>query len=158
MFCSQCGSENQPAARFCRKCGNALSSAPANETTNIQSQSMGARKYIVGAIVVVLLIWGPLDHSWPAWLAIRTGYLIAIPVAAWFLLGWIWRMWQPDRATEDRFERALGAVTAGVFVVLAILDGKLTHGVFPHPGWEKVGFDLLFAGIAFWFSVAKRES
>ncbi|MBU1396381.1 MAG: zinc-ribbon domain-containing protein [Gammaproteobacteria bacterium] len=26
MFCSQCGSENQPAARFCQKCGGALSS------------------------------------------------------------------------------------------------------------------------------------
>lgn len=119
---------------------------------------MGARIYIVGVIVVALLIWGPLDHSWPAWFAIRTGYLIAIPVAASFLLGWIWRMWQPDRATEDRFERALYAGTAGVFVYLAILDGKLTHGVIPHPGWQKVGGYLFFAGIAFWFSVAKRES
>ncbi len=173
MFCSQCGSENQPAARFCRKCGNALSSAPANETTNIQSQSMGARIYIVCVIVVALLIWGPLDHSWswPAFFAIRTGYLIAIPVAAWFLLRWIWRMWQPDRATEDRFERALYAATAGVFVVLAILDGNAdTHIgntgdqavgdpiVLPGPNLTIVCMYLLFAGFAFWFSVAKRES
>ena len=83
---------------------------------------MGARKYLVGVLVVVLLIWGPIDHSWPAWLLIRMGYLIAIPLATWFLLGWIWRVWQPDAATEDRLERALGGATGGVFVVMAILE------------------------------------
>lgn len=39
MFCSQCGSENQPAARFCQKCGGALSNALAQETTSIQPQA-----------------------------------------------------------------------------------------------------------------------
>ena len=61
---------------------------------------MGCRNYLVGVLVFVLLIWGPIDHSWPAWLAIRTGYLIAIPLATWFLLAWIWRVWQPDAASE----------------------------------------------------------
>lgn len=31
MYCSQCESENQPAACFCQKCENSLSSTPANE-------------------------------------------------------------------------------------------------------------------------------
>ena len=39
---------------------------------------MGSRKYLVGVLVVALLIWGPIDHSWPAWLLIRIGRVIAI--------------------------------------------------------------------------------
>lgn len=62
---------------------------------------MESRKYIVGLVFVVLLIWGPLDHSWPAWLAIRIAYLILVPLGVWFLLGWIWRNWQPDPALSD---------------------------------------------------------
>lgn len=67
---------------------------------------MGSRKYIVGVVAVALLIWGPLDHSWPAWLAIRIAYLILIPVATWFLLGWIWERWQPDPETERQLQSA----------------------------------------------------
>ena len=139
---------------------------------------MGSRKYLVGVLVAALLIWGPLDHSWPAWFAIRMGYLIAIPVAAWFLLGWIWRAWQPDAPTENRFERALGGATAGAFTVLAIIEGMAdTHigntmwvrtrdGMeavgddiaLPGPDWANVLMLLGVAGFAFWFSVAKRQS
>ncbi|MDP2906284.1 MAG: hypothetical protein Q8O22_08300 [Candidatus Omnitrophota bacterium] len=139
---------------------------------------MSSRKYLVGALVVALLIWGPLDHAWPAWFAIRMGYLIAIPVAAWFLLGWIWRVWQPDAASENRFERALGGATAGVLVVLAILEAMAnTHVgntmyvrtregteavgddiVMRGPDWGNVFMLLIAAGFALWFSVAKRES
>ena len=68
---------------------------------------MAARKYLVFIVAVVLLIWGPIDDSWPAYLAIRIGYLIAIPLATWFLLGWIWKVWMPDADSEDRLERAL---------------------------------------------------
>ncbi len=139
---------------------------------------MNSRKYLVGVLVVVLLIWGPIDHSWSAWFAIRMGYLIAIPVAAWFLLGWIWRIWQPDAASENRFERALGGATAGVFLVLAILEAMAdthignTMWVRTRDGMEAVGDDIVLhgpdwrnvlmllaaAGFAVWFSVAKRES
>ena len=73
---------------------------------------MGSRKFLVGAFFVVLQIWGPIDHSWPAWLPIRIGYLIVLPLAAWFLLKWIWGVWQPDPVIEKRLERTLGGVTA----------------------------------------------
>lgn len=55
-----------------------------------------ARKYIVAFVAVVLLIWGPLDHSWPWWFAIRIGYLILVPLGVWHLLGWLWRDKQPE--------------------------------------------------------------
>lgn len=129
-------------------------------------------------LVVALLIWGPIDHSWPAWLLIRTGYLIAIPMATWFLLGWIWRVWQPDEASENRLERALGGATGGVLVVMAILaamadthigntmyvrtrDGMEAVGdyiVLPGPDWGNVIMLIAATGFAFWFSIAKRES
>lgn len=139
---------------------------------------MDSKKYLICVLVAVLLILGPIDHSWPAWFAIRIGYLIAIPVAAWFLLEWIWGVWQPDLATENRFSRTLGGATAGVFVVLAVLtamaethigntnwiqtrDGMEAVGddvVLAGPDWAKVLMLLGIAGFAFWFSVAERES
>jgi len=125
-----------------------------------------ARNYLTAALVLILLIWGPLDHSWPAWLAIRTGYLIAIPVATWWLLKWIWKAWQPDSATEERFERALYALTAGALLGLAAYDGSAkTHvggpewdpAVLGGPDKARIGMELLFAGIAFWLSVRGKE-
>lgn len=135
---------------------------------------MSSRKYIVGVVVVALLIWGPIDK----WLVIRTGYLIAIPLAAWFFLGWIWRVWQPDLAAEDRLERALAGATGGVLVILGIIqamadthigntmwvrtrDGMEAVGddiVLPGPDWKTVVMLIAAAGFAFWFSIAKRES
>lgn len=61
---------------------------------------MEVRKYIVGLVAVALLIWGPLDHSWPWWFAIRIGYLILIPLGTWFLLGWLWQDRQPQSDPE----------------------------------------------------------
>jgi hypothetical protein len=135
---------------------------------------MSSRKYIVGVVVVALLIWGPIDK----WLVIRTGYLVAIPLAAWFLLGWTWRVWQPDLAAEDRLERTLAGATGGVLVVLGIIqamadthigntmwvrtrDGMEAVGddiVLPGPDWGTVIMLIAAAGFVFWFSIAKRES
>ena len=130
---------------------------------------MNSRKYIVVIVVVALAFWGPIDHSWPAWLPIRTGYLIGMPVAAWFLLGWIWKAWQPDAAAEDRLQRALAAATAGVLAILAILAARVeshtnvdefgdNHVVLAGPDWLKVIMLIAAAGFALWFSITKKES
>lgn len=133
--------------------------------------------YLIIVLVVALLLWGPIDDSWPAWLAIRTGYLIAIPVAAWFLLKWIWRAWQPDAASEDKLKRVLAAATGVALVVMAI-NAAMAHThigntmwvrsgnewesvgddiVLPGPDWFEVVMFMAAAGFAFWFSIVKRE-
>lgn len=133
---------------------------------------MSARKYLIGLIGAALLIWGPRDPGW-----LRMGSLIAIPVASWFFLGWIWSKWQPDAATEDRSVRALAGATGGLFAVWAILsaladthvgntmwvrtrDGMEAVGddiVLPGPDWFKVIMFIAAAGYAFWYSIANRE-
>lgn len=139
---------------------------------------MSSRKYLVVVLVVALLIWGPIDHSWPVWLAIRIGYLIVIPLAAWFLLGWIWKVWQPDAASENRLKRALAGVTAGVLLILAIFkamsdthvgntmwvrtsDGMEAVGddiILPGPDWQAVVLLIVASGFSFWLSTTKTES
>lgn len=139
---------------------------------------MGSRLYIVGALVIVLLIWGPIDYSWPAWLAIRIGYLIAIPLFALFVLHLIWKTWKPDDAAEDRLVRTLAGLTAGLFLAFAFFEGTAkthvgnTQWVQTHDGMEAVGDDIILpgpdrenvimliaaAGFAFWFGASKTES
>ena len=160
-----------------RDCGS-VSSARGPSHQGCEGRATGSRRYLVGVLLVVLLVWGPIDHSWPAWLLIGTGYLIAIPLGAWFLLGWIWRAWRPDAAAEDRLERALGAATGGALLVMAVLGATAqthvgnTHWVrSPDGGMEAVGEDIVvagpdwgvvcvllaLAGAAFWFSIARKS-
>ena len=137
---------------------------------------MSARKYLVGVIVLVLLIWGPVDHAWPAWLFIRISYLVAIPTAAWFVLGLIWKLWRPDGSTEQRLNRTLAGATAGALLVGAIVAAQTKHHficsqeVQTRDGPECVGDYVrvpgpdvgqavvltLAAGFAFWIGV-RRE-
>ncbi len=83
---------------------------------------MTSQKYLVGVVFIFLLIWGPIDHSWPAWLVIRISYLIVIPIIVWFLLKWIWRIWKPNTEAEDRLTRALVSATSGALFALAIIE------------------------------------
>lgn len=138
---------------------------------------MSSRKYLVGVVVVALLIWGPIDHSWPAWPVIRIGYLIAIPLATWFLLGWIWKVWKPHAEAENRLQRSLAGATAGVLLILAFLkaiaathvgntmwvntrDGMEAVGedvVLPGPDWGAVLILIAASGFSLWLSISKSE-
>jgi len=137
---------------------------------------MTSQKYLVGVVFLSSLIWGPIDHSWPSWLAIRISYLIVIPVIVWFLLKWIWIIWQPKTEVEDRLIRALTSATSGVLFVLAILELKSdthignTMWIQTHEGREAVGDDIILRGpdwvatiilfvlcaISFGYSISKR--
>lgn len=138
---------------------------------------MNSKRYIVGIVFVSLLIWGPIDHSWPLWLLIRISYIILIPVLIWFLLKWIWIFWKPSVEFDDKFERALFSATSGVLLVLACLEATAkyhvdnTLWVRTRDGMEAVGDDIIRQGanwgavitffilalIAFWYSISKRD-
>lgn len=137
---------------------------------------MALRRYIVGIVFFVLLIWGPIDHSWTAWIIVRVSYLIIIPILFWYILKYIWYYCKPSIETEDRFERALTGATSGVLTTLAIIEASSkTHignsmRILTRDGWEDVGNDVIlqganwggaivlffFAAIAFWYSVSKK--
>jgi hypothetical protein len=123
---------------------------------------MSSKEYLFGVVVVVLLFWGPLVHLWPVWIALRVGYLMAIPVGAWFLLEWIWKVWKPDAEAEHRLGSTLAGATSGVLVVWAHLEAiAKTHidndVVLPGPHWLVVLLLLIFAGFAFCLGVSKRD-
>lgn len=131
----------------------------------------------MGMLVVALLIWGPIYHDSPAWLALRIGYLVAIPIFAFFVLHVIWNIWRPDEVAEDRLRRTLAGLTAGLFLVFAYFKGVAkshvdnTHWIqtqdgveavgndvtFPGPDWNLVIMFLLLSGLSFWISVKKPE-
>jgi hypothetical protein len=138
---------------------------------------MSARIYLVCVLLFVLLIWGPINDSWPASLAIRIGYLIVIPTAFWFILSWIWKAWRPNATTEDRLERTLAGATAGALLHGAVLAAasdhhfKCTQEVRSRDGYECIGDYVLVRGpdlgwalmltvaaaFAFWFGVRAND-
>ena len=125
---------------------------------------------------MVLLIWGPIDYSWPAWLAIRTGYLILIPMVVWLLLGWVWNYWQLSKKLDTTLETILSGIICITLIVLAVLeatskihirntrliqtkdgmegvgDGLLAKG----PDWGIVLFLVVVALLFFWFGVLRK--
>lgn len=56
MFCSQCGSQISPGARFCAGCGRPLASGTPNlaRPTTIANPYRGKKLQIIGALVAVL--------------------------------------------------------------------------------------------------------
>jgi hypothetical protein len=135
------------------------------------------RKCIVAGVVVALTLWGPLEHSWPAWLAIRLAYLVTVPVAVWFGLGYVWKIWRPDSAAENRLSRTLAGAVAGMLLVFAWLqlhrpyhfecteyarsiDGQECVGddvALPGPDWSVVLMLVVASGGAFWVSARRNE-
>jgi len=118
-----------------------------------------SQTHILTVVTIILLIWGPIDHSSPFGLVIRIGYLIIIPLVTWFLLGLIWRAWNPNGETEERLKRILNGITSGAFIVMAILsaysDSHLgnTHVVRSLDGYEDVGDYILLPGPDWWMVI-----
>lgn len=111
MFCSQCGSDNQPAARFCQKCGNALSGVPANETDSIQPQAAEAA------------IWNPnAAANWS---------LIFTPAFGAYLQMLNWRaLGEPEKAASSQnwFYVGLGMLLVYVLMAVFMSDPKAADG------------------------------
>lgn len=137
---------------------------------------MNFRNYLAGTIFVVLLIWGPIDHSWPAWLVIRIGYLILVPLSVWLLLGWVWNHWQPNKKLEITLERILSGIVCIALFAFAIheiiskthigntqwiqtRDGTEAVGddiILPGPDWVNIFVIVVIALIVLWFGVLRK--
>jgi hypothetical protein len=136
------------------------------------------RNYLAATIFIVLLIWGPINHSWPAWLAIRIGYLIFVPLTVWLLLGWIWNYWQPNNKTEITLERILSGLICLALFTLAFIESTSkrhignTKWIQTRDGTEAVGDDIVLSGpdwgnvfviviialLVLWFGVLKKRT
>ncbi len=111
MFCSQCGSENQPAARFCQKCGNALLSAPAIETANTRQQATEAA------------IWNP--NAAANWSLIFTPAFGAyLQMLNWQALGES----ETAASAQNWFYVGLGMLAVYVLMGVFISDPKVADG------------------------------
>lgn len=137
---------------------------------------MNFRNYLVGTIFLILLIWGPIDHSWPVWLAICIGYLILIPLLIWLVLGWLWNYWQPSDKVEITLVRFLSGLICAALFTLAIQEAiSTTHigntqWIRTRDGMEDVGDDIVIPGpdygtvfiivlislLVLWFGVLKK--
>jgi hypothetical protein len=103
------------------------------------------KKYLTGTILALLLIWGPVDHSWPNLLFVRIGYLIALPLIIYLLIGWIWKLCQPSDKIEDALNRILSVIICAGLFVLAFLEATSTthfvntETIRTRDGYEDVG-------------------
>lgn len=138
---------------------------------------MTFRNLLTGTILAVLIIWGPIDHSWPAWLAIRIGYLIFVPLIVWFLLEWLWKRWDPDSEVELILDRILFLIISFTLFTIAFFkatakthigntlsiqtrDGIEDVGdplVLSGPDWQLVFVIIVFALMFLWYGVIKKD-
>jgi len=116
--------------------------------------------YIVGAVAIALLIWGPLDHDDPWGMVVRAGYLILVPLVLWFVLKWVWKQWRPDEAAEDRLQRTLFGVTSGVFLagIIACLEDGYQKGRGDGGDTDAILLLLIFGVLFFYLSVTKIQN
>jgi hypothetical protein len=117
---------------------------------------MKFRGLLTGIVFLILLIWGPVNHSWPGWLLIRLSYLIIIPIAVSLLLKWIWNYWQPTKEEEDIAEKVTsGIICLGLWTLAVLAAISKTHignnrWIRTHDGMEAVGDDIVLLGPDWW--------
>lgn len=148
--------------------GRQLRTGPIKSATDLQcsaiySALMSVRKFIVGMLAVALLLYGPINHSWPFWLAIRGAYLIGIPTLTWFALLWVWHVWDPSWTHEDRLVRVLSGFVAAWFLAEALRAIRMKHHFMElasgdnvrieGPDWFGVLLWGSFAACAVWFGI-----
>ena len=130
-------------------------------------------KFIVILTVIFLLLYGPIQ---PYGLVIRIAYLVIIPTIIWKGLKYFGKTWEMDKVSNDRLNRTLFAIVAGILLVSAYSshaskyhtecdqyartrDGQECVGDYTTvKGPDKSGMimKLIFAGFAIWLSIAEK--
>jgi hypothetical protein len=87
---------------------------------------------------------------------IRIAYLVLVPFLVWLGLKGFWILWRPNEAAEDRLQRTIEGVFAGILLGWAIVR------------WEEDGFRgrrageafflVMFSWIFFYLSVIKDKN
>jgi hypothetical protein len=136
---------------------------------------MTFRDYLSVTILLILLIWGPIDQTLPEWLALRIAYVVLVPITSWFILGWIWNNWKPSDKFESLLNRILSVLICIALLSLAFVEATSkshignTEWIQTKDGMEAVGDNvlvngpnnanvliiLLIAGLVLWIGVLK---
>lgn len=133
MFCSQCGTENQPEARFCQKCGNSLSGMTAQPKPSVDSQDTGSAIWNPNATANWSLIFSPAFGSY-------------LQMLNWRALG------EPEKAASAQSWFYISLAMLAVYVLMGVFmdDSKASDGA-------AGGLGSLFL-IAWYFSVGRAQS
>src|SRR5258708_9820399 len=81
--------------------------------------STNNRELLVIIVFLCLLLWGPIE---PYGILVRCVYLVVLPTALWFILGYFGDKWRGDEHANNRLSRGVGGIIAGVFFVGAFLS------------------------------------
>jgi len=124
------------------------------------------------------MIWGPINYSSQYGLILRIIYLIVIPIIVWFLLKWVWILWEPNDKSEIRLENILAFLTTIILLIMALYefmsathvgntlwvrspDGMEAVGddiILPGPDWGSIIILLLCSGISLWFGITNKPT
>lgn len=132
--------------------------------------SDGNRNLIVILVVILLLIFGPIE---PYGMVFRSVYLIIIPALIWLVLRYWGKKWGMDELTNDHLNRAIFALVAGMLLAGAYFsltikthleceqytrDGECVGDYVKVKGPDKsrVIISIIFASTAFWLAISKR--
>lgn len=111
MFCSQCGTENQPDARFCQKCGDVLSGKNTQGTTSVRFQVTESAIWNPNAAANWSLVFSPAFGSY-------------IQMLNWRALG------EPEKAASSQkwFYVSLGMLVVYLCMGIFMDDSKAADG------------------------------
>jgi len=84
-----------------------------NENTGLSSKN---RNFIVAFLVLMLLIFGPVE---PYGMVIRIAYLVVLPALAWYALSHFGSSWEIGEKENDRLNSMLMGIVAGIFFLSA---------------------------------------
>lgn len=113
---------------------------------------MRARDVISVSFFMILLLYGPL-YEWSGGSVVRIGYLILLPYALWFLLGWLWDVLYINNDIDKIVVQVTFILIALFFIFHAYLFfiskshiGNTMWVRSPEGGHEAVGDDISVQG------------